>query len=99
MKMTFDLIRETVFILDKEGNVLDGFLVEGITERDLPAESTYYTYKRLLVPENHCCLCGKGIDQLETSCVSNSSNHAIVGRDLSEVPVQHVANSYELTLY
>ncbi|PIE90124.1 MAG: hypothetical protein CR997_07640 [Acidobacteria bacterium] len=99
MKMHFDHLRETVLILDKDLSLLDIFEVIGATERELPPGSCFITYKCHLIQEGLCILCGVDKDHIGQSCVSNSGNHAIVGRNLTNIPLLHQATSYDIPLH
>ena len=98
MIMQFDLINETVLIMDKKHHVVDIFEVLGPTQRERQEQAVFFTYRSHLTPEKTCVLCAKTISQLDQPCVSNSGNHAIVGRALTEIPNHHRATSYDLPL-
>ena len=99
MKKKFDLIKETVLLIDSDFSILDVFFVTGITEREIPPSCCFYTYKSHMIQEGHCCLCGIQRDFDEKACVSNSGNHAVVGSSCDHVPLFHRATSYDIPLF
>ena len=74
-----DLVADVVLLLDRDLAVVDGFPVAGKTRHHGDGQARFYTYRSLLTPAGHCCLCGKGVALIGTPCVSSGGFHAFAG--------------------
>ncbi len=98
MQVIADVISEVILLIDAEHQVLGGFPAQGPTRFEVPNQTLFYTYKRLVLWPGQCALCHVGVDSVHSQCVSRSGQHAIVQGEDFDLDHSSCASAWAVSL-